>query len=419
MRIYVSPKNENRWILQPFRVVVKGAGREERLRLIAKANEFRYLNVFPLRDELHAAYTVEKNGFDFAARLLTYCNTSGIADLIYVERNNDDHNIIVFIKNGLIKQDKVGKKADIERVIDTIIDSGDVDEVRVVNYQFLDSSFYEKVKVAFSGKIENVSAALTDKLEPSEIFAFLPEREAMSKVKSRRPWVLYAGIFLVCVLTVGKLFSLTPDESESEIVVDPYSSFFEGMQTDTVQVLNRMAQDYNIHVGLLTLPGWVVDRVNITKGQASYRMLPEENGDIKTLTEFAKKNDLHLLINPNEIVLLGYGANIPALNDEYVKMYDVESVHHFIRDAVNEYIPGGQISFIRDVPKGVEQKWVIRELMFEFRGIYKEDLMTLGAITKNLPISLGGDSLDPNAGQYIVDKERLTGGIKISVFGDK
>ena len=57
--------------------------------------------------------------------------------------------------------------------------------------------------------------------------------------------------------------------------------------------------------------------------------------------------------------------------------------------------------------------------MFQFKGIFKEDLLTLGAILKRLPVSLGGDSVDPNAGQYIVDKERFTGGIKISVFGDK
>ena len=57
--------------------------------------------------------------------------------------------------------------------------------------------------------------------------------------------------------------------------------------------------------------------------------------------------------------------------------------------------------------------------MFPFRGLYKEDLMTLGAITSNLPISLGGDSKDPKAGQYIVDSERFTGGLVISIFGDK
>lgn len=419
MRIYNSPKENYRWIFQPFRDKHTGAGREEKIRNSAKKNDFRYISVFASGDALHAAYTSEKNGYDFAARFASYCSQAGLMDVVYVERNNDDHNAIVIIKGGLIKQDKIGSKEDIEDIVNSFIERGDIADVRLVNFQFLENGFMDRVQEAFSGRVENLSAALTDKLEPTDEFEFLPEREAISKIQSRRPWFLYAALIVFVFFAVSKLISYDSEEVKKQVVVDPYSEFYQAMNNDVVQVLNRAAQDYNTHVGLLTLPGWSVDKVTHTKGQVSYRMMATESGELDTLKRYAAKSGLHVMINANEIVLLGHGANVPVYKGEEAKLYNVEAVHHFIRDAVNEYIPGAKVEFLRDVPKGAEKKWVIRELMFQFRGIYKEDLMTLGSLTKNLPVSLGGDSSDPNAGQYIVDKERFTGGIKISVFGDK
>lgn len=419
MRIYTSPKEEHRWIFQPFRSVFKGAGREEKIRQTAKELDFRYLSVYSTGDALQAAYTSERDGYDFAARFHSYCLKAGMNDVVYVERSSNEHNVIVIVRDGHIKRDKVGKTEEIKADLESMMGSANLENVKLINYQFLENGVLEKANQIFSGRIENLSGALTDKLEPTEDYAFLLERDAMSKIKSRRPWLLYLGIIGIVVLGVNQLASLTSNEVEKTVVVDPYASFYQAMSSDVIQVLNRMAQDYNTHVGLMTLPGWTVDKVTHTKGQVSFRMMSTENGDVETLKAFARQNGLHVMIEPNEIVLLGLGANVTSTDESQIKMYNVEEVHHFLRDAVNEYIPGAELTFVRDVPKGTDKKWTIRELMFQFRGIYKEDLMTLGAITKSLPVSIGGDSADPNAGQYIIDDERFTGGLKISVFGEK
>lgn len=419
MRIYTSPKDDNRWIFQPFRETFRGAGREEKIRQKAKELDFRFLSVYSAGDALHAAYTSEREGWDFAARFLAYCLKSGITDVIYVERSSDEHNALVVVRNSNIKRDKVGNVKEITDELESLMGSSNLDNTKLINYQFLENGLLAKSKNVFDGRIENLSAALTDKLEPTEEFAFLAERDAMAKIKSRRPWLLYLGIVGLALIGVSQLSSLSDDKSEEVVVVDPYASFYNAMSSDVIQVLNRMAQDYNIHVGLMTLPGWTVTKVTHTKGQVSYRVNATENGDIKTLKAFAKNNGLHVMVNQNEIVLLGLGANVMSTDESQVKMYSVEEVHHYLRDAINTYIPGAELTFIRDVPKGTEKKWVIRELMVQFRGIYKEDLMTLGGVTKNLPISIGGESTDPNAGQYIIDNERFTGGLKISVFGEK
>lgn len=416
MRIYNSPLNDTRWIFQPFRASFKGAGREEKIRQKGKELEIRYLSVYSVGDVLHAAYTSERDGYDFASRFHAYCLKIGLKDVVYIERSNDEHNVIVIIRDGNIKKDKVGNTKVITSELHSLMSSSHIQNLKVINFQFLENGLADKAKEVFD-KVENISGALTDKLEPTEEFSFLPEREAMSKIKSRKPWLLYLALSILVFLGINQLTSFTSEKQEEVLVIDPYASFYEAMSTDVIQVLNRMAQDYNTHVGLMTLPGWSVDKVTHTKGQVSFRVWPTEKGDLITLKRFAKQNGLHVLISANEIVLLGRGANINSTNE--VALYDVEKVHHFLRDAVNEYIPGAELTFIRDIPKGTTNKWVVRELMFQFRGIYKEDLMTLGSITKYLPISIGGDSLDPNAGQYIIDKERFTGGLKISVFGEK
>ena len=56
MRIYSSPINDNRWIIQPFRTTFKGAGREEKIRESAKSLDFRFISVYSLGDSLLASY---------------------------------------------------------------------------------------------------------------------------------------------------------------------------------------------------------------------------------------------------------------------------------------------------------------------------------------------------------------------------
>jgi hypothetical protein len=269
--------------------------------------------------------------------------------------------------------------------------------------------------------IDNLSGALTDSLEPNDDVFFLSERDAMNKINTRKPWLLYFVLAAVLVLLFNSFLGESEPSDTVDLSLDPNEVFYESMSTDVIQVLNRMGQDYNIHIGLMSLTGWTADKVIHTKGQVSYRMRATENGDISTLKAFGKQNNLHLMVSSNETVLLGVGANKSVYQLGEAPIYDVEDVHHFISDAVNSYIPNAEITFIRDIPQGKKnsRKWVVRELMFQFRGLYKEDLMTLGAITSNLPISLGGDSKDPKAGQYIVDSERFTGGLVISIFGDK
>lgn len=417
MRIYTSPKEEYRWVFQPYRKIFKGAKREAKISSVAKQNEFRYLNVIASGEALHASYGTDKDTYDFASRFLLYCKKRKLDNVIYIERNNEEHNALVVIKNNEIKQDKIGHKSEIEQHLQSIVDGGDLHRFTLVNYQFLENGLSKTLKVAFEERVENLPDALTDELAPTDEFLLLPEKEAMQKIDSRKPWLLYL-IALVFIFIVGNRFIGMNENAEVKAsIADPYDSFYQSMRTDTVQVLNRMAQDYNNHVRLLILTGWTVDKVIHTKGQVSYRMITSEKGSLSILRGFAKKNNMLVMVNATETVVLGHGANLPIATEDKSPLYNVEDIHYFIRDAVNEYIPGAEVTFLRDIPKG--NKWTIRELMFQFKGIFKEDLLTLGAILKRLPVSLGGDSVDPNAGQYIVDKERFTGGIKISVFGDK
>ncbi|MCT8873741.1 hypothetical protein [Shewanella xiamenensis] len=429
MNIYLSPKYGHVWILQPYRTRITGVRREEQIRAEAKELDMRYLCVTVSADNaLHVAFSTEKDGGDFASKFASYCADNNIDNAIYFERGTE-LSLLVVIENGNVKQDRASEHSSIIKNMDALIHSSNEQiQYKVFNYQFLDEVSLAELKNALpQSEFEDLSAPLTDTFSPEDAI-FLPEREALNSIKSRRPWLLYGIVVLALILLLVKGMSLFlhSDDSSSNKDVDPYYSFKQAFTADIVQLYPRMAQDYNVQVGLMTLPGWVLDKITITKGQTSYRMLPN-GGDIATLSSFAEKSTprLHVMISANDVSLIGEGSNY-VTSDEPT-LFNVEEVHRYLRDSVNEFIPNSEITFIRDVPKGGvdgEKRWFIRELNFNFKGVHKEDLITLGAIAKGdsrspLPVSLGGDSTDPNAGQYIVDGERFTGAIKISIYGDK
>lgn len=423
MSIYASPEKETRWIFRPVRESFSGVGREEKIRASARMYGLKNISVVSKKNALFAAYSVEKDGYDFAMSFAAYCEEKAFKDVVYVERKSDWENVIVIIKDGLIKQDKVGSKGEIEKNLRSLVGSVGIGNMKVINYRFFASGNSGNIEKYFEGKIESISVALTDSIVPTEEVKYLPEREAMAKLKTRRPRFLYIALVSLLVFGIGELVGSAGEEVNKEVVEDPYEGFFNAIESEVVEISNRMKQDYNVHVKLMLIAGWSVVQVSHTKGQVSYRVLPSEKGDLGTLKKFADNNGLHVLIDSKATVLLGVGANVAAHGSAKAKIYDVIEVHHFLRDAVNVFIPGAEVVFVRDVPKGAQKgaqkKWVVRELSVQFRGIYKEDLITLGSITSDLPVSLGGDSSDPNAGQYIVDKERFTGGLKISIYGDK
>lgn len=418
MNIFISRDKKQRWIFTPYRTTHSSSAKEQSISEVSKQYHFNFIHTFSSGNTVYASFTSEENTFDFASRLLSYCLSRGLSNVIYIEQTQNDVCCVV-ISDSEIKKDFISTIEDVNNeVINFLANKKNQKEFTLIEFNFLQTQEVNSFIVLFKG-VETLSAALTDVLEAEQEYKFLNERDALLKIQKRKPY----GLFLIVLVGLISIvyFLLKPEDEAKQIVdLNPYKDFYSANLNDSPQIYNRLAQDYNTHVSLLLLPGWSVLKVSHTKGQISYEVTPKTKGELSHLESFAKKNNLHVLVGPSETTLVGHASNISLKKSESeVSLYKVEEVHHFLSDAITNYIPNSQLTFLRDIPQGAGNKWVIREVLFSFNGIYKEDLLTLGALTKELPVSFGGDISDQNIGQYSVSKERFTGSFKLSVLGEK
>lgn len=437
MRIYTSARERKSWLIQPYRGVERGVGAESVLASKISSEGYSSISILSQNDSIFYGLSDEEGLLDFGLHFQYYCNELGCDNAIYIEHAADNLENVLFVVviDGELKQDRIGEPNSVYRDLFVHL-SNTQSEVSVLFFhpelmttQSAENYIHGLISddVASLGsdlKLEVLQAALTDTLTPRTTMSFISTHDALAELSNRRPWLLY--LLVVVSICVALFFIVQPnsdDVPQQVNTLDPYASFYAAMRGDVVEVLNRMNQDYNTHVGLMTLPGWNVERVSHTKGQVSYTLLPTPDAELINVKAFAAKQGMHVIVEQgSEVTLLAHGANTTPYNsDDDVELFNVVDIHHFLNDAVFNFMPNASLEFIRDVPKGggVNERWVIRELELRFRGIFKEDLLLLGSITKDLPISIGGDNSDPMVGQYVAHEERFTGGLKISIFGEK
>jgi hypothetical protein len=419
MRIYKSPSQGTKWLFSPYRESFNGARIEERVVDTARQQDYRFVHAIRSGDTVRASFCGEKGVYDFASRFRKFAAESHAGNAVYLERKDDDHCLFVVVKNGEVHLDRIGNQKEIAAAFRNFCNTVQPDSLvrfTLLNFQYLENGVLATATEVFGERIVHIPTPLTDKFLPEVEFEFVSVNDLPTLLKSKkRPTLLYGAFAAFSVFALLSFFG--PEEKKQEVVQDPYESYFTALKSGSVYVRNRLAQDYNNHIALMTLPGWTLEKVTQTMGQASYSVKPDEKGSIELLKLFAQKHNMVVMVSQMETVVISQGANQPVVDTAGESIYEVEDVHHFIRDAVDEYIPNSRIELLRDVPQGVG-KWKVRELMFVFDGIYKEDLLTLGSITHGYPVSFGGDSSDPAAGGYNVVDQRFTGAIKISVYGE-
>jgi hypothetical protein len=262
--------------------------------------------------------------------------------------------------------------------------------------------------------------SLTAKLNAAD-FAF--EFSADGLAEPVPVWFYAALVLVVVAISVVAYFALKP--SEEAAYVSPYRAFNRFHVNDSINALNRLNQMFNAQTRLLALQGWELVSITPTRLSVAYELSPVSDGmekragDMETLHRYASINDLSVLVEPNKlngaVTLMETAANIQATHDH--RLYEVENVNNFIRDAVELYIPGATTDFIRDVAFD-GRAWRLREIEVSFARHDTRYLNTLGAIVEGLPVTFGGDKGDLQIGTLVVDKGLVSGKLKLSIIGE-
>ncbi len=431
MEIFTSPQTQIRWSLGNARYRLEEINLQRDMQSTADKLKMPYacLSTTESDADTDVSFSLYLGSYDFGWVFADHCNQEGITDAIYLERGNQGKVLFCRVANGMLVSDGV---CDVDKISD-FLESTVVDGTisLLLDYQCLVGDLEGYARDHLTANIQSVDQPLSDALQPDEHHKFKTISESLKVATAKKtPWLVYAIAAVVLVVMVNSFRTSTDIESidttagialegAEKVVQDPYQDWYDALDGQMISVYNRMAQDYNTHVALLGFGGWDVTHVTHTKGQVSYRATPIHSGNFERLNAFSRNIGMYLMVSPSETAIVGRGANRKAweATDE---MISVEWVHHLLRDRFNTWLPDTKLIFVRDIPQSNgEGAWVIRELNLQFSGLHKEDLLTIGALTQDLPISFGGDLSDASIGSYSIAEERLSGNFTISVYGGR
>ena len=377
------------------------------------------------------SFSLHLGSYDFGWVFADHCRQEGITDAIYVERDDRGKALFCRVANGLLVSDGVCTIDEVSEFLESSASDGTVS--LALHHQCLEGKLDNYTRDHLTANIQQVEQPLSDALQPEQHHKFQSIDDSLKITTIKKtPWLVYGLAAIVLVVIINSVFygaekqddvlAGSEDggaESIADVSLDPYQTWYDALDGQMISVYNRMAQDYNAHVALIGLGGWEITQVTHTKGQVSYTAKALYSGNFDRLSSFCRSIGMYLMVSPSETAIVGRGANRTAW-ESTDEMINVEWVHHTLSDRFNAWLPNTQIVFIRDIPQSSgEGSWVIRELSLRFSELHKEDLLTIGALTQDLPISFGGDLSQANIGLYSITEERLSGNFTISIYGGR
>lgn len=337
---------------------------------------------------------------------------NGERNFVYLETVNDEV-VAVVVVDGL-------------PVFDGLIRFSDINIL-------LNNHFAEAVRVFVGGQFEPDTIVVGEsELVPVERLTVnlntrLSELKPLSVILANNVSPLIS-LIAVLVLVMGAVIGgwLLFFDVEEPVAQDPYESFYSFLSHDSINVLNRANQDYNEQIKLLSLHGWQLKSVNYTRASVAYEVeaksdgLAEPIGDIATLERYAAINNLTVLFEPGKrestAILMAVASNVPATKD--YRLYNVEQMFRTLKDAIELYIPGATVEFVREVGQA-GSTWKKREIVVSLAQHDVRYLNTLGAIIEELPVTFGGDKTDMQIGKLALDENgALSGSLKLTLIGE-
>ena len=439
MDIFTSPKAQIQWSLGNARYRLEETNLQREMQAIADKLKLPCACVSTTASgattDVSFSLHLHLGSYDFGWVFTDHCREEGITDAIYVERDDRGKALFCRVANGVLVSDGV---CNIDEVGDFLESSAADDSVSLaLHHQCLDGELGNYTRDHLTANIQQVEQPLSDALTPEQHHKFQTIGDSLKVTTVKKtPWLVYGIAAIILMVIVNGVFNgaekqdgvaATSEGSEyakgvdsiADVPQDPYQTWYAALDGQMISVYNRMAQDYNAHVALIGLGGWEITQVTHTKGQVSYSARALYSGNFDRLRVFSRSIGMYLMVSPTETAIVGRGANRTAW-ESTGEMIDVEWVHHVLSDRFNAWLPDTQIVFIRDIPQSTgEGSWVIRELNLQFSGLHKEDLLTIGALTQDLPISFGGDLSNASIGSYSIAEERLSGNFTISVYGGR
>ncbi len=338
---------------------------------------------------------------------------------ILIEPIEDNRYLYLRVTNGEIDSDKIVTEEDMLNDVyqtykwkkdtenfDLIHAGAPNDQVRSVINKIAEPTYIDSILPQTRGGKKD-----RERLEP---FRMRSVKEALQTKGIVRPKVKRTWAAIIAVVSISSALIMSDEPVQSQLqVIDPYKELKTLLTQTAVSPVPRLKQAYNMHLEMLQLPGWDLIEVDHMPSVSSYKIAQSSRGAIADLNTFAAKRNLSVakLADGYQIVVPGLNRPVHKMAKDKVYYHSLENVTDILVGSIELWVPGVVVDIQRN-QKGANDDWGKRQLVINFAGQYREDLLTISSIIEslNLPVAL-------ESANYKVKNEELNGSLVVTIIG--
>lgn len=371
------------------------------------------------KNKLFVSFGPNDDQYDYGAYAYSALKNIIESNSIIIEMVEKNRYFLLRIRNGEINSDKLlNEEQMLQEVFQANKFKADTEDFQLIfcgspNDQV--RAMIERITTpVYQDALLSQTHAGKGKNSDLEIYRMRSVKEALTAPGVTRPKVkrTWAAIIASVALITFLLTSSEPLQSRIK-VVDPYKELKVLLTGQAINPVGRLKQDYNIQIALLKLPGWELVSIDHMPTMSSYEVNQISRGTVKQLDIFAAKNGLSVakLNTGYQIVVPGLNKPIHNMAKDHVYYHSMQNVTDIFISSVELFIPQVQVAIQKD-QKGANDDWGKRQVVVNFAGHYREDLLTIAHIIEALELPIAFESAN-----YKVDGEQLNGNLTLTIIG--
>lgn len=375
------------------------------------------------RDNDYFRLSPEESGYDFFFSVVDWLLTKNVSDAQYFEEFEPGKVVSVTVRNSRPALFVTTSRENL-----TVADDVPV-------YYSLLGEVPSPLKTRDNA--ESIEA-LSSQLAPEDKNQYIPVTLFKSKSgKAKGRTALLAGA--ICFVVVG--WALWPSDEGGNTIrnaVNPWAEYDDFLSGEASSVYFRLYQDalfQKAEKQSTLMSNWEITKVEHNKNSLTYHFSESESSEANGQAAYIR--DIKRFIKTPEIQSLG--QSVLRLDDGKVTLSMTGDVRrlkyqsdytipdnamarfYLLADAIERYVPRAELIYAGKKPRS-NGRWNVHVGKVVFKGAYLDDVVGVGSLMKDMPVSFGIESQE-GVGTFDIaykDGAALTSGtMLVTIFGEE
>ena len=259
-----------------------------------------------------------------------------------------------------------------------------------------------------------------------------------SKAGKAKGNTAFLAVALLFVAVGWVLWPSNEGGSTIRNAVSPWAEYEEYLASEASSVYHRLYQDALFQKAKkqsLLMSNWRITKVEHNKNSLTYHFSESENSEnngqaayIRDIKRFIKSPEIRelgqsVLRFDDGIVTLSMTGDVRRLKylDNYSIPDNAMSRFYLLADAIERYVPHAELIYEGKRPKS-NGRWNIHAAKVVLKGAYLEDVVGVGSLMRDMPVSFGIESQEGVGTLDIAYKDgaaRVSGSVLVTIFGEE